>query len=78
MAETMTEEKKYLKELVSQVELHLAEIDKIMKLPESGRRGELIGYTCNNLNLVKDRAKRFGLGLDFNGKKLKDRRLSDG
>ena len=73
----MNDEKKYLKILVTQVELHLAEIDKIMELPESNKRGELIAHTCNNLNLVKDRAKRFGLGLDFNGKKLKDRRLSD-
>lgn len=67
----MTEEKKYLKELVAQVERHLLEIDKIMKLPESNKRGELIAQSCNNLNLKKDLAKRYGLGLDFKGKKLK-------
>ena len=65
------DEKEHLKELVSQVETHLAEIDSIMKLPENSRRGELIALTCNNLNLVKDIAKRFGLELDFNGRKLK-------
>lgn len=67
----MNEEKKYLKQLVAQVELHLAEIDKIMKLPESNRRGQLVAHSCNNLNITKDVAKRFGLGLDFKGKKLK-------
>jgi hypothetical protein len=67
----MNAEKKYLKELVAQVETHLSEIDRIMKLPEGSKRGELIALSCNNLNLTKDVAKRFGLGLDFNGKKLK-------
>ena len=60
--------KKYLKSLIAQVELHLAEIDKIMKLPESDKRGKLIAQTCNNLDLIKDIAKRFGLGVNFNGK----------
>ena len=32
--------KKYLKELVVQVETHLDEIDRIMKLPESNKRGD--------------------------------------
>ena len=59
----MNNEKKYLKQLVSQVELHLKEIDKIMKLPESNKRGRLIAQTCNNLDLIKDMAKRFGLGI---------------
>jgi len=67
----MNLEKKYLKDLVKQVETHLAEIDKIMKLPEGGKRGGLIAQSCNNLNLTKDIAKRYGLGLDFNGRKLK-------
>lgn len=66
----MSEEKKYLKELVAQVELHLTEIDKIMKLSEGHKRGELIAQSCNNLNLKKDIAKRYGLRLDFNGKRL--------
>ena len=69
---TDKEIKRYFKELVSQVETHLAEIDKIMKLPESSKRGELIAHSCNNLNLQKDISKRYGLGLDFNGKPLKD------
>ncbi|KKM21445.1 hypothetical protein LCGC14_1635280 [marine sediment metagenome] len=68
----MNDEKKYLGELVSHVERHLSEIDRIMKLPESDKRGGLIAQTCNNLNMTKDIAKRFGLGLDFNGKKLKE------
>ena len=67
----MTEEEKYLGELVSHVERHLDEIDRIMKLPEGNKRGELIAQSCNNLNMTKDIVKRFGLRLDFNGKKLK-------
>ena len=67
----MSEERKYLKHLVTQVELHLADIDKIMKLSESKKRGELIAQTCNNLNIIKDIAKRFGLGFDSKGRKVK-------
>ena len=57
------EYKKYLKNLVKQVELHLAEIDRIMKLPNSSQRGQLIAQSCNNLELIKDTAKHFGLGM---------------
>lgn len=71
MDQTNKELKKYLKELVLQVETHLAELDKIMKPPEGNKRGELIALTCNNLDLKKDIAKRYGLGLNFNGKPLK-------
>ena len=63
--------KKYLKELVVQVETHLDEIDRIMKLPESNKRGGYIAHSCNNLDLQKDISKRHGLRLNFNGKPLK-------
>ena len=64
----MNEERKYLRALIIQVQTHLDEIDKIMKMPESGKRGELIAKTCNNLDFVKDRAKHFGLGISFKSK----------
>jgi len=54
--------KKHLTTLVTQVEMHLAEIDKIMAIGESGHRGKKIAQSCNNLEMVKDTAKRFGLG----------------
>ena len=57
--------KEYLQGLVSQVEVHLAEIDDIMKFQESNKRGKLVARSCNNLELSKDRAKHFGLGLDL-------------
>ena len=57
--------KEYLQGLVSQVEVHLAEIDDIMKFQESNKRGKLIARSCNNLELFKDRAKHFGLGLSL-------------
>ena len=60
--------KEYLGGLVSQVEVHLAEIDDIMKFQESNRRGKLVARSCNNLELSKDRAKHFGLGLDLTKK----------
>ncbi|KKN72920.1 hypothetical protein LCGC14_0406240 [marine sediment metagenome] len=60
--------KKYLKDLITQVEIHLTDIDKIMKLPESNKRGQLIAKSCNNLDLVKDMARHFGLGLPFKKK----------
>lgn len=69
---TDKEVKKYLKELVSQVEKHLESIDRIMHLKESEKRGELIALSCNDLNLQKDISKRYGLGLDFNNKPLKE------
>ena len=70
----MTKEKLYKKHLsilIRQIEIHLKEIDIIMELPQDYGRGGLIAKTCNNLNLVKDKAKRYGLELDFDGKPLK-------
>ena len=61
--------KEYLEGLISQVQIHLAEIDIIMKQSESNKRGKQIAYSCNKLELSKDRAKHFGLGLDLTKKK---------
>ena len=56
--------KRWLSTLIKQVEMHLADIDKIMEMPESKQRGQLIAKSCNNLDLVKDTAKlRLGLPL---------------
>ena len=68
MSSKEREFKRYLKSLVTQVESHLEEIDKIMKLSDSHKRGGLIAHSCNNLDLVKDMAKHFGLGLPLKKK----------
>ena len=66
-----TPERKYLKELTTTVSQFLVAIDRVMQAEESGKRGKSIAHLCNALQLANDRAKRFGLGLDFNGKPLK-------
>ena len=57
--------KEYLKELVSQVEQYVSELDGIMDAPASYDRGVKMATALNKLNYSKDRAKHFGLGLSL-------------
>ena len=55
--------RKYLRQLVTTVESTLAWIDDEMKKPSNVERGKRIAAYCNNLEMQKDLAKRFGLGV---------------
>ncbi len=62
------EYKKYLTSLVKGVEQYLEFLDKAMLQPESFERGKRIAHLTNQLNMCKDLAKRFGLGLSLKRK----------
>ncbi len=59
-----------LKLLVDTVEPFIAQIDAEMKKPSDEARGKRIAKLVGVLELNKDRAKRYGLRLDFDGKPL--------
>ena len=59
----MDQEKKYLKLLVTACECVLKELDRTMKTPTDSRRGQRIAQISNYLEMHKDQAKHFGLGL---------------
>lgn len=61
--------RRYLRELVQVSEDVLTAIDKIMQEPSDAKRGARIAAACNALELQKDIAKRFGLGVKFKGEK---------
>lgn len=57
--------KKALADLTSAVRAHLKAFDKIMEGKESEARGRLLAYLANQLEIANDRARYFGLGIDF-------------
>jgi len=59
----MSQEKKYLKQLVLACETAIDQLDIEMKKPASNERGKRIAVITNYLDLQKDQAKHFGLGL---------------
>jgi hypothetical protein len=65
------EYKHYLSLLTKQVTAFLAQLDVEMSQPSTPERGRRIAQLTGALELANDQAKRYGLGLDFNGKKLK-------
>jgi len=52
----------HLDSLVKSVEDYLDWLDAEMKQPSSSQRGKRIAASSNALEIVKDMAKRFGLG----------------
>lgn len=52
----------HLRSLVKAVEAYLRWLDAEMKQPSSPQRGKRIAEASNALEMVKDMAKRFGLG----------------
>ena len=67
----MPDERKQLQELTKAVSLFLSRLDTEMQQPSSPQRGKQIALLSNELCLANDMAKRFGLGLDFKGRKLR-------
>lgn len=55
--------RKYLVSLVCVCEEVLRHLDAEMKKPSTVERGKRIAKICNHLELHKDLAKRFGLGV---------------
>lgn len=69
----MVPEREYLIRLTKAVTNFLKQLDKEMGTPSSPERGKHIALLTNDLNLENDLVKRFGLGLDFNGKPFKEK-----
>jgi ribosomal protein L13E len=57
--------KRSLKELTTAVRMCMQALDSIMALPEGRGRGRLIAQVSNALEMANDRARYFGLGVDW-------------
>jgi hypothetical protein len=57
--------KKHLKDLTINVGRCLKAIDETMRMPESKDRGSRIAKICNALEMANDRARYFGLNIDY-------------
>lgn len=62
------EYKKHLTNLVKAAELYITRLDKVMKHPIGHMRGQGIARLTNDLNMAKDLAKHFGLGISLKKK----------
>jgi hypothetical protein len=62
--------KKHLTEMVAATEIFISNIDTLMKQPSTPDRGKTIADQCNKMEMIKDCAKHFGLGIPFKDKKL--------
>lgn len=57
--------KKYLKSLTESVIVCLNAFDTEMKKPATIERGKRIAKICNALEMENDKARYFGLGVDY-------------
>ena len=57
--------KRALTTLTGAVRDYLESLDETMKLPDSNERGKRIAALANALNMANDRARYFGLKVDF-------------
>ena len=57
--------KKHLTELASAVLAYLALLDAVMLEPQSNERGKKLGALAGQLEFANDKARFFGLGIDF-------------
>jgi hypothetical protein len=55
----------HLNELTAAVGKHLRALDAEMKKPSDVERGKRIAALANDLDLANDRARYFGLGVDY-------------
>ena len=60
-----TDEKKYLKSLTETVGQFLVALDAVMKLPSTVDRGKEVAILANALEMENDKARYFGLGIDY-------------
>jgi hypothetical protein len=58
-----------LRALVATCESCLSALDREMKQPSNEQRGKRVAYICNQLELQKDMAKHFGLGMPLRADK---------
>jgi hypothetical protein len=63
--------RKYLTDLTKSVKICLNAFDEEMKKPSSNERGKRIAQICNALEMENDRARYFGLGIDYRKDKKK-------
>lgn len=61
--------RKYLKQLVSACEQSITALDSEMEKPSTHERGGRVAKITNFLELNKDQAKRFGLGITAKAKR---------
>ena len=57
--------KKHLVELTTAVRAYIAMLDTVMQRPDSAERGRAIAKLSNHLEMENDRARYFGLGIDY-------------
>ena len=62
--------KKYLTELTVAVRKSLDAIDMIMKGPSTVERGKRMAVVSNFLEIANDRARYFGLGINYRKDKM--------
>ena len=65
MADADRAHKHYLKSLTQAVAKSIAAIDAEMKKPSTPDRGKRIAAITNNLEIENDKARYFGLGIDW-------------
>lgn len=69
---TTSPELQYLRLLTKSVRRFLAQLDVLMCQPSTEERGRNIARLCNDLDLVNDSARHFGLNIDLKtGKEVK-------
>lgn len=66
------EMRKYLAELTVAVRKSIDTIDMIMKGPSTVERGKRIAVVFNYLEMANDRARYFGLGIDYRKDKKRE------
>lgn len=66
--------KKAILEITNAIQIHLREVDRIMKMKETFERGKLIAQSCNKLDMAHDAMLHFELGYSLN-KIGKDKRV---
>jgi hypothetical protein len=57
--------RRHLVGLTSAVRTHLAALDQLMLGPSTYKRGRQVARLCNQLDMENDKARYFGLGIDF-------------
>ena len=62
---TTTKERKYLGVLTKTVQMFLRAHDALMRQPSTVERGKRIARLSNALEMANDRARYFGLGIDY-------------
>ncbi len=57
--------RKHLVDLTNVVRAHIDALDLLMKMPSTPERGKTVAALCNHLEMANDKARYFGLGVDY-------------